>query len=64
MSLFASYAVTEPNAGSDVAALRTTAAKKGDKYILNGEKDVDYQCWSRQLVFRVGKTDLMLDMQG
>jgi acyl-CoA dehydrogenase len=34
----AAYAVTEPGAGSDVAALRTTAVKKGDKWILNGEK--------------------------
>lgn len=32
------YALTEPNAGSDAAAVRTTAVKKGDKYILNGTK--------------------------
>ena len=32
------YAVTEPGAGSDVQALRTTAVKKGDKWILNGNK--------------------------
>ena len=34
----ASYAVTEPGAGSDVAGLRTRAEKRGDKYILNGQK--------------------------
>ena len=34
----ASYAVTEPGAGSDVAACKTTATKDGDNYILNGEK--------------------------
>lgn len=34
----AAYAVTEPNAGSDVANLGTTAVKKGDRYILNGAK--------------------------
>ena len=34
----AAYAVTEPGAGSDVANLRTTAVKKGDRYILNGTK--------------------------
>ena len=33
-----SFALTEPQAGSDPAALRTTAQKKGDRYILNGEK--------------------------
>ena len=32
------YAVTEPGAGSDVQGLKTTAVKKGDKYILNGNK--------------------------
>ena len=30
--------LTEPNAGSDVASNKTTAVKKGDKYILNGRK--------------------------
>ena len=30
--------ITEPFAGSDVAGMRTTAVKKGDKYILNGSK--------------------------
>jgi glutaryl-CoA dehydrogenase (non-decarboxylating) len=30
--------ITEPNAGSDVAAMKTKAMKKGDKYILNGSK--------------------------
>ncbi len=34
----ASYAVTEPNAGSDVAGIRTTAKKKGDHWVLNGQK--------------------------
>lgn len=34
----AAYCVTEPGAGSDVAGVRTTAVKKGNKYILNGSK--------------------------
>ena len=31
-------AMTEPNAGSDVASIRTTAMRDGDHYILNGQK--------------------------
>lgn len=34
----AAYALTEPNAGSDAGGIRTTATKKGDKYVLNGTK--------------------------
>ena len=33
-----SYCLTEPNAGSDAASLRTKADKQGDHYIINGEK--------------------------
>jgi acyl-CoA dehydrogenase len=32
------YAVTEPEAGSDTTNLRTTAVKKGDQWVINGEK--------------------------
>jgi len=34
----AAYCLTEPEAGSDVAAIRTAATKVGDHYILNGTK--------------------------
>lgn len=34
----AAYALTEPNAGSDVKEIQTTAVKENDDYILNGEK--------------------------
>ncbi len=34
----ASYCLTEPEAGSDVAGIKTTARKEGDHYILNGSK--------------------------
>ena len=36
--LQAAYGVTEPGAGSDVAGLATTAVKKGDEWVLNGQK--------------------------
>ena len=32
------YALTEPQAGSNAAALRTTAVRRGDRYIVNGTK--------------------------
>ena len=32
------YALTEPQAGSNAAALQTKAVKRGDKYIINGTK--------------------------
>ncbi|HQD13230.1 MAG TPA: acyl-CoA dehydrogenase family protein, partial [Chitinophagales bacterium] len=31
-------AITEPHAGSDVAGIKTTAVRQGDKYIINGSK--------------------------
>jgi alkylation response protein AidB-like acyl-CoA dehydrogenase len=36
-----SFALSEPGSGSDAASLKTTAVKKGDRYIVNGSK-----CWT------------------
>ena len=38
MELIASYCLTEPGSGSDAAAMRTTARRDGDHYVLNGGK--------------------------
>ncbi|KTD06717.1 acyl-CoA dehydrogenase family protein [Legionella jamestowniensis] len=38
MDVLASYCLTEPEAGSDAASLKTRAVKEGDYYILNGSK--------------------------
>jgi acyl-CoA dehydrogenase len=34
----ASFCLTEPDAGSDVSGMKTTAVKHGDKYVVNGSK--------------------------
>ena len=36
--IVAAYCVTEPGAGSDVAGVKTRAEKKGDEWIINGQK--------------------------
>jgi acyl-CoA dehydrogenase len=46
-----SMAVTEPTAGTDTTRIKTTAVKKGDRYVINGQK-----VW----ISRVQHSDLMI----
>jgi acyl-CoA dehydrogenase len=50
-------AMTEPGAGSDLAAVRTTAARDGDDYVLNGQKTFITNGISCDLAIVVVKTD-------
>jgi acyl-CoA dehydrogenase len=50
-------AVTEPDAGSDVAAMRTTARRDGDHWTLNGAKMFITNGVSADVVFVAAKTD-------
>jgi len=53
----ASYAVTEPGAGSDVAACTTTALREGDEYVLNGSKMWITGAGYADFFFVLAKTD-------
>ncbi len=50
-------AMSEPGAGSDLQSVKTTAIRKGDKYILNGSKTFITNGWNCDLVIVVAKTD-------
>ena len=49
----ASYCLTEPGSGSDAAAMRSTAKKDGDDYLLNG---------SKMFISGAGETDVLVVM--
>ncbi|MFC1821760.1 acyl-CoA dehydrogenase family protein [Thermodesulfobacteriota bacterium] len=49
--------VTEPNTGSDVAAIRLTAVRDGDDYILNGQKTFITNGYCGDLIVTAAKTD-------
>ncbi len=51
------YAVTEAGAGSDVAGIQTTAVKKGDKYVINGQKMWITGAGHARWYFVLAKTD-------
>jgi acyl-CoA dehydrogenase len=62
--ILCSFGLSEPEAGSDVARLKTTASRTGDEYVLNGSKtfitNAGYADWT--VVF--AKTDLSKGHRG
>jgi acyl-CoA dehydrogenase len=60
----ASYCVTEPQAGSDVASIATTAIKDGDDYIINGEKMFITGAGYADFFFVLTKTDSTAGYKG
>ncbi len=61
---YAAFGLTEPNAGSDVAAMRSTARRDGDDYILNGEKMWISLATKAHHVLWFAKTDPQAGHQG
>lgn len=55
--LITAIAMTEPNTGSDLAAVKTTAIRQGDFYVLNGQKTFITNGILSDLVVVVAKTD-------
>src|ERR1700751_1119338 len=55
--ILCSFALSEPAAGSDSAALRSTAVRDGDEYVLNGSKTFITNAGHAEWVVVFAKTD-------
>ncbi len=55
--LITAVAMTEPGTGSDLASIKTTAIRDGDRYIVNGSKTFITNGINSDLVIVVAKTD-------
>jgi alkylation response protein AidB-like acyl-CoA dehydrogenase len=56
-SLVLAIGMTEPTTGSDLAAIRTTAERQGDHYVINGSKTFISSAFNADLVILACKTD-------
>ena len=55
--MIGAIAMSEPGAGSDLQAVKTTAIRKGDRYVVSGSKTFITNGWNCDLVIVVAKTD-------
>lgn len=55
--LIGAIAMTEPGTGSDLQAVRTTAIKEGNQYVLNGQKTFITNGQTANIIIVVAKTD-------
>jgi len=62
--LIAAVAVVEPNAGSDAAAIETTAALDGNEWVISGTKNFIVQGSMADIVFVLAQTDKSLGTKG
>ncbi len=60
----AAIAMTEPGAGSDLQAVKTTAVRDGDHYLINGSKTFISNGQHAQLIIVVCKTDTAAGAKG
>ena len=62
--MLGAFALTEPHAGSDASALRTTATRNGDGYVLNGVKQFITSGKNGQVVIVIAVTDKAAGKKG
>ena len=60
----AAFCLTEAEAGSDAAGIRTTARKEGDKYILNGTKQLINNAGKAEIYTVIALTDKAKGVRG
>jgi acyl-CoA dehydrogenase len=62
--LIGAIAMTEPGTGSDLQAVRTSAVREGDRYVINGSKTFITNGQNANLIIVVCKTDRSLGAKG
>lgn len=62
--IITAIAMTEPDTGSDLAAIKATAQRDGDAYVLNGQKTFISNGINSNLVIVAAKTDLHAGAKG